>query len=325
MVSFLVVVALILGSISISNGAAIRSNSGDVSIEVVVPRGLTRKAYFRSIIDFWTPERMASARPVEPPTIVNHQTPFGDNRNGDENAIERILTPSAPLLSKGVGDPNAAGKVFFVMNDLTYICSGSVVNAENRNTIVTAGHCMYNNTANQWATNWIFVPNYSRDGRPFGSFAARELVTTEAWMAKVDYNNDVAIALLEPNEEGKHVQDLTGAFGISLNAAKEDNTNVFGYPINSDKGETMDTCAAATSATSVLLGMIFNFKGIQITCGMNGGSSGGPWLRNYDSNTGSGQQVSVTSFGSTLASGKIQGPLFVEENIGQLFTKYQNK
>ncbi|CAF4958994.1 unnamed protein product, partial [Rotaria magnacalcarata] len=40
---------------------------------------------------------------------------------------------------------------------------------------------------------------------------------------------------------------------------------------------------------------------MQITCGMNGGSSGGPWIRNYNSNTGSGLQVAVTSFGSSLA------------------------
>jgi len=241
-----------------------------------------------------------------------------------KNAVESILTPSAPLLSRAVGDPNAAGKVFFVMTNLTYVCSGSVVNANNRDTVVTAGHCMYNNTANQWATNWIFVPNYSRAGRPFGTFVARRLVTTEAWMAKVDYNNDVAIALLEPDEEGNHVQDLTGAFGISLSAGKAAHTNVFGYPVNNDKGETMDTCAAATAATSSLLNMMLQFKGIQITCGMNGGSSGGPWLRNYNSNTGSGHQVSVTSFGSSLVAGKIQGPLFVKENIGQLFDKYQN-
>ncbi|CAF3539040.1 unnamed protein product [Rotaria sp. Silwood1] len=325
MVLFLVVVALILSSISVSNGAAIRTNSGDVSIEVAVPRGLTRKEYFRSIIDFWTPERMASARPMEPPIIQNDRIPFVDNRNGDENAIERILTRSAPLSSKGVGDPTAAGKAFFVMKNLTYVCSGSVVNANNRDTIVTAGHCVYDNAAHEWVTNWIFVPNYSRDGRPFGTFTSRRLVTTRAWEAKVDYNNDVAIVLVNTNEEEKHVQDLTGAFGISLNAAKADDTNVFGYPVNNDKGETMDTCAAATSTTSVLLNMMLQFKGIQITCEMNGGSSGGPWLRNYNSNTGSGQQVSVTSFGSSLVAGKIQGPLFVEENIGQLFTKYQNE
>jgi hypothetical protein len=57
---------------------------------------------------------------------------------------------------------------------------------------------------------------------------------------------------------------------------------------------------------------------------MGGGMSGRPWLQSYNDSTNSGQQVSVTSFSYALAPGKMNGPYFVDDNIGSLFRENQN-
>ena len=58
------IAVLILGYIVGNNGAIIRSGAGDVKYEVPLPRGQTRQQYVKSLMDYWTPERIASARPM---------------------------------------------------------------------------------------------------------------------------------------------------------------------------------------------------------------------------------------------------------------------
>ncbi|CAF2060687.1 unnamed protein product [Rotaria magnacalcarata] len=320
------IVLFIFGLISANSGAAIRSDSGVFNYEIPIPRSQTRREYLQSVTAFWTPERIASARPMESSFDANIRMSSLDIQENEAENIERLLTPPAPLNLRAPVGPPAVGKIFFSFDKLTYMCSGSVVNAANRDTIVTAGHCVYNNTAKVFATNLIFMPHYENNVRPHGTFPARSIVTTQEWMAKVDYTHDVAVVVVDTNDEYEHVQDLAGAFGISLNAPEVGATHLFGYPVNSEKGEVMDTCNGQTAKPSTIVSMLSNnFKGMQITCGMNGGSSGGPWIRNYNSNTGSGLQVAVTSFGSSLAPGKIHGPLFKDANIGQLFNFAKNK
>jgi len=313
---------LVLGLAWNINGAAIHSGSQDISMDVAIPRGYTQEEYSRSIIDYWTPERMAEAKPLHPTIATKTIEPFVSN--DDEDGVERILTPSASLQgARNNANPPAAGRAFFTMNKLNYVCSGSVVNAANRDTVVTAGHCVFNSTGKEFATNWVFVPQYDSGNRPHGTFTSRRLATKQLWKDKADYNHDVAIVLLNKDENGQHVQDITGAFGISLNAVKKATTNAFGFPMNINNGETMSTCADTSVAASILL--LSSFKGLQIKCGMGGGASGGPWLQNYDANTKGGQQVSLTSFSHAFAPGKINGPHFIEDNIGSLYREHQNQ
>jgi hypothetical protein len=149
------------------------------------------------------------------------------------------------------------------------------------------------------------------------------MATKEPWIQKADYNHDVAIILVHKNEDGHHVQDRTGAFGISLNAQKRSLTHAFGFPMNINNGETMSNCVDTSTNPSLLL--MSSFKGLQIKCGMGGGASGGPWLQHYDSTTHSGKQISLTSFSYTFAPGKIHGPYFTDDNIGSLFLLFENQ
>ncbi|CAF1102994.1 unnamed protein product [Adineta steineri] len=315
--SFFAIFALI----GIINGAPSSSGSGNVLYEVPIPRGQTKQDYFKSVADYWTPERMASAVPMHPILTTKEITPFV---NVDENrGVERILTEGVEAPNaRAENDPSAAGRIFFSMNKLNYVCSGSCTTANNRASIITAGHCVFNNTGKIWAENLVYVPNYHQTAAPHGKFVARKMATKQLWKDKGDYNHDVAIVTVNANDEGTLVQDQAGAFGIVLDAAKAGATNCYGFPMNIGSGEYMSNCIGNTRAASILF--LSSFKGIQIQCGMGGGASGGPWLRNYNTATKIGHQCSLTSFGHSFAPGYVNGPSFNNDNIGTLHAETQN-
>jgi len=319
MLSF-VVVLLILGLAGVSNGAAIDSASKHVSNELIIPRGQTREEYLQTIIDYWTPERMASAQPMEPVIANNDELVRFANHQKDDG-VEQILTPSASLPDTRSTRPSTAGKVYFVMNGGNYLCSAAVVNANNRDTITTAGHCIFDTGSRTWASNWIFVPQYSLGSRPLGTYTWREMVTTTGWANNADFHYDVGLVLVHQNDRGQHVQDMTGGLGITLNPSREAWTNAFGYPVNMNNGETMSTCAS----TSLDPTNAHGFSGMQLPCGMTGGASGGPWIHEYNTNTQLGQQVSVNSFIFLNHPGHMFGPRFNDDNIGSIYHTYKDK
>jgi len=303
-----------------TNGAAVRNPSADVSTDVLRPRGQTREEYVRSVVEYWTPERMASAQPMEPIIADSNELRFPLNPHNDDP--EKILTRSAlPVGTRSAALPSACGKAYFVMNGQNYLCSGSVVTADNHDTVVTAGHCVFDTGRQVFASKWAFVPLYSLGSRPHGTFVGRKLATKEGWTDDRDFNYDVGIVLMEPNDKGQHIQDAAGGLGITLNAPKAARTNAFGYPVNMNSGETMSTCAATSSAPTFIVG----FTGVQLQCGMTGGSSGGPWIQQYNTNTNYGQQFSVVSFGISNRPGNVFGPYFTNANIGSLYDLHQDQ
>ncbi|CAF4390581.1 unnamed protein product, partial [Rotaria sordida] len=125
---------------------------------------------------------------------------------------------------------------------------------------------------------------------------------------------------MNTNANDQHIQDVTGGLGITLNPLRQAVTNVFAYPKNINNGETMSTC----SGTSLSPTFVTGFTGLQLVCNMTGGSSGGPWIQNFDTNTGSGQQVSLTSFIILNRPNNLFGPYFNQNKMGSLYRTYQN-
>jgi len=318
MLSF-VVFLLILGCAGV-NGAAIDSDSGDVSIEVPIPRGQTREEYFKSVVDYWTPERMASAQSIDPIIDDNDSEMLLFKDQQKAAGVEEVLTPTALLPGARNTRPQTAGKVYFVMNGGNYLCSGSVVNAQNQDCVLTAGHCLYDTATKKWATNWVFVPDYHLGSRPLGTWTSRRLATKTLWMNNRDFNHDVGLVLMNTNA-GKHIQEQTGGLGITLSAPKVATTHAFGFPKNMGNGETMSNCVSNSLSPTFIAG----FSGLQLPCAMTGGASGGPWIQQYNTNTLSGQQVSVNSFIYSTRPNNMFGPHFVENNIGTLFREWQNQ
>lgn len=213
-----------------------------------------------------------------------------------------------------VADPTAEG---FRQNGVIFFeaglfglgrCSGTSVSAPNRSVVFTAGHCVHE--SNHWyRSNWIFVPGYRYGQRPFGAFPAKWLGTTKGWLAEESENEDVAAAVVLPNERGERLEEAVGGAGIAWDQPANQVFDVHGYPAEAPfDGETQRLCKQTPflghDPASIFGSGPFN---LAVACEVTGGASGGGWTIDGD------VLDSVTDYGYTEDPKTDFGPYFGHE------------
>jgi hypothetical protein len=269
-------------------------------------RAVNSKAVADEIAAFWTPERMASAVDItfQRSAHANESTK-APKANGPKGAV----APAAPSIDTGdvgtmLNESQTVGKVYFtVPGGGTASCSASTVASGKRRLVMTAGHCVNPCAGGAWYTNWQFVPRY-RDGvRPFGTFVASNLATRTAWLNNCSYNEDMAIAIMANGGSwGLKVVDTVGGNGLRWNYGYSVNVTALGYPSNLGGGESQFYCQSGTWHG--------HDEVIRMWCNMTYGSSGGPWLQEYNDQNGLGYINSVVSHGDSPGNGQFDGPYF---------------
>ncbi|WP_017608680.1 trypsin-like serine peptidase [Nocardiopsis xinjiangensis] len=277
----------------------------------------------RAVLDYWTPRRMADATPIA--GLVGDTVESAEGLLAPDDDVELHSDPNAD----STGDPwtggglvtRTTGKVFLTMDGRDFTCSASVVDSENASTLVTAGHCAKDGTG-AWAENWAFVPGYSDGEAPHGRYAARDLLVTPQWSEQADDSYDFAMAVVN-TDEGETVQDRVGAQDISFDTWTEEQMqagvqiHAFGYPSASPfDGRELHYCSGPTTPDTD--GTTASGMG----CEMTQGSSGGPWLTDFDPSTGEGTVSSVVSFKYSDDLGTQYGPRLNSE-ARQLFDNAQ--
>ncbi len=183
-----------------------------------------------AILSYWTPEQLASARPMDllaadranpgQPQALVPQGPLGaaegalpvlnpanpvDDASaihypdaGAQSALPLDFTYAYPFNT--YADPNnlkfplvTVGTLFFTMGGYNYRCSASVIRPH---TLITARHCVYDYDTGTWATNVMFYPGWNA-GKPslkYGSWVYRTLAT---WVSGAGgYNYDIGFVQL---------------------------------------------------------------------------------------------------------------------------------
>jgi V8-like Glu-specific endopeptidase len=304
------------------------------STDVVSQEASTTAAEQRRVTAYWTPARMKAAKPAE--------TLLADRRVGTRGAVASARPGGAvraPAAAEGAPQTVAAaaaalstgsswtgggtvvrttGKVFFSLGGSNYVCSGSAVNSQNRDLVLTAGHCVHEGPGS-FATNWAFVPAYDNNSRPYGTFTARTLLTTNRWQRQGDFNVDVGFAVMNPLD-GRDLVDTVGGQGIAFNQSRGALMHAFGYPAAPPyDGQRLIYCSGAvqqdTNGRTTTQGM---------PCTMTGGSSGGPWFLGFDESTGVGTLNSVNSFKYTNVADVMWGPYF-GNTIQSLYNSAQTR
>ncbi|GAA4101170.1 trypsin-like serine peptidase [Nonomuraea soli] len=250
---------------------------------------------------FWTPERMASARPMEINRRARVNGPLPEA--GTPTVVEplRANSPGEPWTAGGAVT-RTEGRVFFTYQGRTASCSGNAVTSVNKSVVITAGHCVKLDGA--YHTNWAFVPGYNSGNAPYGTWAATTLLTTPQWHASEDINYDVAAAVVAPLN-GQRLTDVVGAQGIAFNQARGQLMYAFGHPAASPyDGSRLIYC----SGTAINDFLLSNDLGLR--CNMTGGSSGGPWFLSFSEATGTGIVNSVNSFKYNFLPSYMFGPYF---------------
>lgn len=244
----------------------------------------------------------------------------------------------------------AAGRLYFEMPSSTkwqgpwtgYVCSGTVATDDTggRSIIMTASHCVYDDVNKAFARNVMFIPNQAAttgsgtdlncSNDPLGCWVPSFGVVDVNWTTRKFPDNiawDYAYYVVK--DSGAHsagyttASDVldTAAGSLTVNFGKvahddsttgkdsADYTYALGYSYNQDPKFmycAQDMATEPTSGVDWWLG----------SCGLTGGSSGGPWMQPITG--GNGPIISVNSWGYTNSPG-MAGPMLVGTSAQCIF------
>ena len=253
------------------------------------------------VTEFWTPERMRSAVPMD-------QLLKPKQRLAEKIAAGTPTTIGPTAFPNGGGPWTGGGKivttegrVFFTYLGRTASCSGTAVTSTNESTVITAGHCVKLDGA--FHTNWAFVPAYNNGSTPYGTWTAKKTYATPQWVASEDINYDVGAAVVNPLN-GQNLTDVVGGQGVAFNQARGQNMYAFGYPAAAPYDGTKLIYCSGTTFNALIS------NGIGMTCDMTGGASGGGWFLQFSESTGAGVLNSVNSYKINFIPTWMFGPYF---------------
>jgi len=226
---------------------------------------------------YWTAEKMANAIPYDlPPNAKGTQGKAVDTSSGIASH------PVAPKGNTTLADPvpSTAGKLFFTIGSANYVCSASTINNNYKNLIITAGHCVHDGAGGGWHANFVFAPAYYNGYSGYGAYNWSNARTFNSWINNSDFSHDQAFITLQ-KRNNVNVVDAVGGNGLVWgNGRSQANTRIWGWPAESPyNGQVPYYCDGSTYA--------WGSTDAALTCGMNGGASGGPWLKDrIDANLG---------------------------------------
>ena len=244
----------------------------------------------------------------------------------------------------------AAGRIYFEMPNnakrkgpwSAFVCSGTVVTDDTtlRSVILTAAHCVYDDVKKAYARNVLFIPDQAGtngsgtdlncDNDPLGCWVPSFGVVDVNWTTTTFPNNiEWDYAYYVVNDTGAHsgfastsdsLDVAAQAMPVSFlppyiddtvpGASSVDFTHALGYSYSEDPklmycAEDMTTEGAANWWLP--------------SCGLSGGSSGGPWVQLMDLSLGSGDVISVNSWGYSNSPG-MAGPKLAGTSAECVFT-----
>jgi hypothetical protein len=243
-------------------------------------------AHRAAVLAYWTPARIKAAIPrAYTFDAARGFVPNARPGGGSGAVTGASWTGGGKMLL-------STGRVLFTLSGRDYICSGSVVDdgstSDAHAVVLTAGHCVTENTANGFATNWMFIPQF--DTKPTYTCANTQL---GCWVADALYAdtlfataggfNDQAVThdwgfarLGVGGFSNQQLDSLVAPFPIQVNKNFSGQTlSAFGYPAAGKyHGADLVYCKGPVGTDANTGNATWS-----MACDMTGGSSGGPWVQ----------------------------------------------
>lgn len=252
---------------------------------------------------FWTPERLAAAKPADMPDPANSLDIPDFIGGASASAATGDFTPGNVTKFPQV----VHGKIFFSVGANTYSCSGTIIDSLNRNVIFTAGHCVFDQATKSFVTNLVFIPGYENGVAPLGVGTAVSLYTTSQWVSQGSNSYDIGVVVLD-----QPAQNYFGSRQIAFDLnPKGLEYTLYGYPSKPNPpfdGEILRGCHSSFAGRDNGSSNLAPYPIAASPCYMQQGASGGGWvtLGNYVN--------SVVSYGycdsAPSTCGFIFGPYF---------------
>jgi hypothetical protein len=206
-----------------------------------------------------------------------------------------------------------AGKFFFSKSDGDYICSAQFIAP---NIILTAAHCMRDDSTGQWYKDFVFALQYQR-GQTTQQVTPKCYGLWNKWVHASDddethWHYDYAMILTEESSK-------TGNLGWNFNYDPSEYPTAMkvGYPADILDGEVVQMDGGPLTAPETRPGLVMLRHGNPKNAG---GSSGGAWIGNFSPAIGSGKNavISVTSHHVGDETTVSYGPQFDQDFKGLL-------
>jgi V8-like Glu-specific endopeptidase len=216
---------------------------------------------------FWTEDKLKAAQEWQAEPIPSESP----------GAQEGGSTPTASENAKTL----RIGALFEHDSGGNHFCTASVVDSPGHNVLETAAHCVNGGRGGSDKQDVVFVPAYSDGQAPFGEWTPERYVLDARWVNDHNEDYDVAFIVLKPYE-GKNIQDVLGGNSIAFNTGFRHYVAVTGYPSSANSPVT---CQNWTSDEGGFLRFECNHY--------YGGTSGSPWITDYNAQTRTGTVVGV--------------------------------
>jgi hypothetical protein len=262
-------------------------------------------------IRYWTPQRMASARPLELALDADGEPRVRFARPAPlaSASFLTIPTPEVPPYSFN-------GRIFIEVGDKRGYCSGTAIDSPSRQLVLTAGHCVNAGSeyrGNLWYRKALFVPAYSAGRAPFGAFPAKrsKIFSAPQWTNGSNSDFDVGAFLTYPNKRGINLADAVGGgAAIALDLPRGQRFASFGYPGNVKR---MQGCNSPYAGDDRLSFPLPGPPTLAIDCRWAPGASGGGWLIE-----GGTQINGLNSYLHLDDPSRTYSPYFSRETVGKL-------
>jgi hypothetical protein len=201
-------------------------------------------------------------------------------------ALVAILLPGRAIVSPDAasfdGLPQVGALFQGSWHSGPHFCTASVVDSPSGDVIATAAHCLSGD-----AKDLQFVPMYHDGQAPYGEWNVTGAYVSQRWLRHQDPQADFAFLTVRPQEAGRTertVESVVGGDPLVTASRPPLWTVVVGYPAGTG-GQPVICLNQAVARRGYL-----SFR-----CGgFVSGTSGGPWLADYDSQTGRGELYGVT-------------------------------
>ncbi|MBJ3807072.1 hypothetical protein JGB26_08050 [Streptomyces flavofungini] len=256
-------------------------------VDVPGAKGGTAAQRERALLDHWTPERVRRA-------------------TGEKKAAAPTVDRDDPRLAAAGPHSTAVGKLVFEhAGGKPDHCTATAVDSDSEILVLTAAHCLHEGPGGTWTKNVVFIPAREGGSDPFGRFGAWNVATSALWSsgAEPDWEHDCGLVVTNDNAQGETVLDAAGGYRIVPDARTGEEVSVMGCSGPPYDGEHQEFCQDLIEPTVPPMNMW------QVECpNMTPGSSGSPWLLDYDYDTGSGCIGGLNSISDTR--GYLASPRF---------------
>jgi len=266
----------------------------------------------RQVERFWTPARMAAARPLE----------LTVGRDGHADVHLGPRPPAATASSSMVESPETApyawnGRLYVRQAGKEGFCSATAIDSPTRRLVLTAGHCVNSGPKEGkpgvWSTYLEFVPGLNLGAAPFGTFVlSGRPRALPGWTKDGNPDFDLGAFLTEPNAEGLALADAVGG-GATIVTDRDPHQRfeTFGYPGGTER---MRTCVSGFAGEDAITATLPGPSTIGVRCDWVPGASGGGWMI-----AGGSEIDGLTSYivegGATPLT---YGPYFAATTVGRL-------